>query len=336
METWNIIGNQWAVSLLQNHISQNSLQHAYLITGPDGVGRRTLALAFTKALNCQSPPEPGQFCNTCRSCKLIEKMQHPDLTIIQRGEDKRNILVDQIRELQRTLSYAPYESSYKTALLLNFEDAHDSASNALLKTLEEPPSRVVLILTASTDEALLPTIISRCEVIRLHSVPLKEIDNALSITLDHRRAALLSHISGGRPGYAIHLIDHLETLERREQWLEDFNQLLASDRVDRFSYFEKSSFKGNLNRQEQNNEFTEMLNVWVSYLRDVLLRAAGASSPLENVDRENEINQLAKKIPVQTIRKSLLAMNKTIDNVDKNVNLRLCAEVLMLNLPYIH
>jgi DNA polymerase-3 subunit delta' len=164
---WNLLGHEWAVQLLSGQLERNSLRHAYLITGPAGVGRRTLALSLAQAVNCPTPLAPGFPCQTCRTCSQIARQQHPDLAIIQAEEVGGTLKVDQVRELQRSLNLAPYQARYRVALLLRFEEAHPSAANALLKTLEEPASQVILILTASSPDALLPTVVSRCEVFRL-------------------------------------------------------------------------------------------------------------------------------------------------------------------------
>ncbi len=144
---WQIIGHEWAAQILQKHIQHNSVRHAYLFSGAPGIGRRSLAVRFAQAINCTQPPEPGIPCGTCRLCKQIEKGQQADLAIIQSEEDSSNIKVDQIRELQRSLSLSPYEAKYRIAILKNFQEANASAQNALLKTLEEAPEKVILFLT---------------------------------------------------------------------------------------------------------------------------------------------------------------------------------------------
>ena len=176
---WNLIGHEWAVTLLQEHVANHQVRHAYLITGPQGVGRRTLALRLVQALNCPTPQAPGVPCLQCRTCRQIEAMQHADLLVIQAEQVGGTLKVDQVRELQHSLSLAPYESRYKAALLLRFEEANPSAANALLKTLEEPAAQAILILTADSTSSLLPTIVSRCEVVRLAPLPLSLVEQGL-------------------------------------------------------------------------------------------------------------------------------------------------------------
>jgi len=237
---WDLLGHDWAVDLLREHVVKGRLRHAYLFTGPQGVGRRTLALRLAQAINCPQPPSPGEPCRTCRTCKQIEQMQHPDLSIVQAEVEGGTLKVEQVRELQRSLSLTPYEARYRVAILLRFEEANPSASNALLKTLEEPAPQVVLILTAESAEALLPTIVSRCEVLRLRPSPVEQVSQALQARpgMTAEQADLLAHIAAGRVGYALRLSETPELLEQRRAWLDDHQRLLAASRVERFAYAE--------------------------------------------------------------------------------------------------
>lgn len=326
---WGILGHEWAVGLLREHLLQGRLKHAYLFTGPPGIGRRTMALRLAQAINCLQPPEPATPCLTCRSCRQFEAMKHPDLLITQAEQVGKVLKVDQIRDLQHRLALAPYEASYKIALLLRFEEAHPSAANALLKTLEEPPQRVVMLLTAQSSESLLPTIASRCEVIRLRPVPYTQVEAGLQAGWDvpAEQAHLLGHISGGRPGYAIRLIQHDELLEQRQVWLDDLQQLLSSNRVARFTYADAVT-------KDKNFPLADLLQTWLSFWRDTLLLTSGADVPLANVDRLEDIDRLARRLSLHTVRGAIQSAERTMQLLDKNVNSRLAMEVFLLDLPY--
>src|SRR5512133_2192765 len=118
---WNLVGHEWAVDMLKKHVANGTTRHAYLFSGPPGVGRRALALRFAQALTCPQPSAPGQPCRQCRSCQQVENQQHPDLTIVQSEQEGAMLKVDQVRELQRVIALAPFQSRYRIALLLRFQ-----------------------------------------------------------------------------------------------------------------------------------------------------------------------------------------------------------------------
>src|SRR5690242_12387713 len=137
MNSWNVFGHDWAVEMLQQHLANQTLRHAYLFTGPAGVGRRTLALRLAQALNCPSPANVGVPCGQCRTCKQIAGGQNVDLMLVQAENEGGTLKVEQVREVQKFLSLKPYQSPYKIVIFLRFQEANANAQNALLKTLEE-------------------------------------------------------------------------------------------------------------------------------------------------------------------------------------------------------
>jgi DNA polymerase-3 subunit delta' len=325
---WHIIGNEWASKLLSEHVGRGRVRHAYLFTGPTSVGRRSLALRFAQALNCSQPVTPGEPCLNCRACQQIQRMQHPDLSVVQAETVGGVLKVDQIRELQRSLALAPYEARYRVALLLRFEEAHPSAMNALLKTLEEPPAQVVLMLTAENVDILLPTIVSRCEVLRLRPAPVEQVGRWLHEHhgLSPEQAQLLAHISNGRPGYAWRLAQQADALQQRQNLLDDQARLLAGNRVERFRYAEGIS--------KDKEHFRQALMIWLSFWRDVLLCCAGSSASISNLDRQVEIQVWAERLELQQTRQVIAVMERVLGLLDRNINARLAAEVVMLDLPF--
>jgi DNA polymerase-3 subunit delta' len=325
-DNWNILGHEWAVEMLQQHAANGDVRHAYLFCGPPGLGRRTLALRLAQALNCTNPVAVGVPCGSCRDCRQIEAMQHPDMNVIQAEAEGGTLKVDQVREVQRSLSLKPYQAKYRVALFLRFQEANDNAANALLKTLEEAPAHAILLLTADTPEQLLPTIVSRCEILRLRALPFSLIESdLLSRGVDEERARLLAHISGGRPGYARKLVDDLSLLEKREECLNDLQTLIPAPRVEKFSYAEKLA--------KDKDAMRQIILIWLSYWRDVMLRVAQAETPLTNIDRNMEIEFLAGRLDLPTARRVVSDLESALDKMERNVNSRLLAEVLLLDLP---
>lgn len=325
--SWDVVGHTWAVELLRSQIAGERLRHAYLITGPQGVGRRTLALSLARAINCLEPPAPGDFCGICRNCRQISSQAHPDLAVVEAETVGATLKVDQVRSLQHMLALAPYAAAYRVALLLRFEEAHISAANALLKTLEEPSPRVVLILTADSPENVPETILSRCQLLRLRPMSVEALAEDL-----HRRwqisaaeARLLAHLSGGRPGMALRLHDDSEELARRSAWLDSHREMVYAGRVARFAFAGQAA--------GDRGELRSMLETWATYWRDVLIASSGATSPLTNIDRQEEIQQVAGRIRLEQAHAALRRIEETRDSIDQNANLRLAAETLLLALP---
>lgn len=335
---WDMLGHEWAVNLLKQHVAQGDHRHAYLITGSQGLGRRTLALRLAQALNCPETRSPGEPCRTCRTCKQIEAMQHPDLSVIQAEQIGGTLVVDQVRELQHSLALAPYEARYRVALLLRFEEAHLSAANALLKTLEEPPPQVVLILTAESSDILLPTIVSRCEVLRLRPIAPEIVAQGLQDQWDLPQdgAHLLAHISGGRPGYALKLHNKPKIMEDRQTWLMDHHTLLAASRVVRFQHVEDKMVAGiQKDKPRVMARLRDILQVWLSLWRDVLLKSSGASGALSNPDQLQAIERITAQTGLESAYKMVASLERTMTLLNKNANPRLACEVLLLDLPVI-
>ena len=331
---WNYIGQEWAVDLLKKHIIRNTTRQAYLITGPQGIGRRTLALRFAQALNCQKPPTAGEACGTCRACTGIRKEEQADLTIVRRNPERTRILIEQVRDLQHTLALAPYESNTRVALLVNFPEATEDAQNALLKVLEEPPDRVILILTADSAESMLPTISSRCEQIRLR--PMKPGDLAKALQeldgINTAPAGELAHISGGCPGRAIALGSSKGLYQDRRQRLTEGLELLQCNVISRFAFAERTA-RRNEKMNQTRDELRLTLQAWGGLWRDIYLSGSGSDSYIMNIDLLNEISGAARVIAAPDALACLKETTASLWKLENNANLRLLLEVVLMGWP---
>ena len=328
---WNLAGHDWAVDLLKSHVVHQQVRQVYLFTGPPGVGRRTLALRFAQAIECPQPHQPGEPCQTCRTCLQIERRQYPDLDVVEVESGSREIKIDQVRALQHRLSLAPYGGGHRIAFLLDFQNANPNAQNALLKTLEEAPDRVILLLTADTPEGLLPTIMSRCEVMRLRPLPPEEAFHYLSSLagVDATLARRLAYLSGGRGGYARHLLENPGELEKYDAMLAKLFELTGASRRVRFAYAEQLTRDWGKGR----DNLYQAMQVWLSLWRDVLLCASGASAPLVNIDHSSDVAALAAQVDVSTSRRMVSAIEGGLEKLEANANPRLLAEVLLMDMP---
>ncbi len=331
--TWDIYGNESAVAMLREHTQPEKLRHAYLLTGPKGVGRRTLALAFIKALNCPTPIGSGIPCGVCTTCQQIDRQEFPDLAVITAEEGHKDIRIDQIRSLERSLVLAPYQARYRTALILDFEKATAGASNALLKTLEEPPPKAVLILTADAQENLLSTISSRCEVLRLRPMPVIEAEKVLisEKRLNPMDARLLAHVTSGRLGAALQLYHDPQAMANRKRLLDELADILQANRRERLAYVDHI-FKHSHGIRE---EVSEIISIWLSFWRDVLIVTSAADSPLANLDLEKIIHIVAKKTDLNTAQFVMTSLEDGLKQLDIYTNPRLLVENLLLLWPRI-
>jgi len=328
---WNICGHETAVAFLTEHTRPEKLRHAYLITGPQGVGRRTLALAFIKAHNCQNPPAPGEFCDSCQACRQINARSFADLAVLAPDEGHQDLRIDQIRAVQQSLALAPYQAKYRVVLIQDFQRATAAASNALLKSLEEPPARAVLVLTADAEENLLPTIVSRCQIVRLRPLPMEKAGAWLEekLQVPTERAALLAHLSSGRVGAALRFEQDPELLRGYEDALDQLEELLCSSRRQRLQYVEKLQ-KG---KGAQRELAGQLVSAWLSFWRDALIVRSGADMPLVNQERQGFLREAAGQMEFQRIETVLEQHEKALAQLEAYVNPRLTLECLLLTLP---
>jgi DNA polymerase-3 subunit delta' len=327
----SIVGHEWAIHLLSNAIAHHRVGHAYLLTGPDHIGKMTLARAFAQALNCTA--EPAQRpCGMCRACRLIAGDKHPDVRVIlpeisERGA--QSIKIEQIRGLQQDLSLSAYEARYKVALLKRFDTANLNAANAFLKTLEEPPANVILVLTATDSDSVLPTVNSRCRTVGLRPISTALIEETLMTR--HRvgvdEANLLAHLADGRLGWAIGAHEDPAILQERRTELEALDQALRGSLVARFAQAEALARKP--------DKLPSLLQTWLSWWRDLALLAYGqpAGHAITNIDRGEQLHDMAATWSRGAVLPALAQTAAALRQLRQNGNARLVLENVMLAYP---
>jgi DNA polymerase-3 subunit delta' len=321
---WQVVGHDGAVDLLRQSLAAGRVAHAYLISGPPQIGKTRLARVLAQALNCAQPDPP---CGRCTSCAKIAQDTHPDVQLIVGKGAGGSIKIEQIRTLQREVVLAPYEGRYRVWILRGVDQATLEAANSLLKTLEEPPAHVILMLTTIQVEALPATVVSRCQRLDLRPLARVAIENALRDRgIPPAKAHLLACLSGGRVGWAFSASEDDAILQQRQQQLDQLVALLAGDRVERLDFAWKASRDPEAAR--------EQIEMWTTWWRDLLLVNRHGEGHILNVDRVGELQSLARQSNLAQIWAVLEALRSTASQLEANVNARLAIEGLLLKLPY--
>lgn len=289
-----LIGHKKIWQFLQKSAGMDRLSHAYLFSGQGKLGKKTLALEWISSIFGGD----------------ISKGNHPDFVFIE--PINKEIQISQIRKLILRLSLRPFISPFKAVIIDQAQAMNQEAQNCFLKTLEEPKGKTLLILITEYPEALFPTILSRCEIIKFYPVQNLEIEKYLeSQGIAQNRIKEIVEISMGKPGVAIDFISGPQKLENQKKYIEELIKIPNSDIASRFQYAKNLS---------QENNLKEVLDIWLNYFRNILL------SKVREKDRFKNYTFSKLKNILQKIQNTNFLISTT------NVNPRLALETLMLEL----
>ncbi len=345
---WQVFGHTKALLTVENLLRHNTVPHAYLITGDEHIGKTTLALDIARVLNCQenhtvvskvwSPP-----CDTCSHCTRISRLKHANIRIFSieslkallprtAGQARRKqIPLEAIQIIRKESQLKPFEGYYNVFIINQSELMSDAAANALLKTLEEPPEHVVIILTSSSEYALPETITSRCITINLHAVPVSLIrDNLISNHgVNQELAEVIARFARHRPGWAIDAITDPAMLEKCNQSAVRANQILLANTKERLDIAASMSARIRNSIEEVNDE----LDLWIWWWRDIAMIQAGHPHLIINLSIKDELTSLAQLLTLQNIHQTINAILKAQEALKANVSPRITMEVMVLDLP---
>ena len=342
---WRVKGQDGLVHQLDESIRQGVYAHAYLIVGPPQTGKLTLAMNMAQAVNCTDLPNAP--CGECTQCNRIASGQHADVVVIGTsvpqveatgGSDGRRVRTEigigDVREIQRLTSLTPAEG--RTRVIV-FEDAHrlsEEASNALLKTLEEPPEQVMLILTTHWEDGILPTIRSRCRTLEFKPMAAGQVLASLTgdFGIEQEEAQLLARLSMGRLGWALEAHADASVMESRRDELTRISELLDAALEDRFAYASDLSSHFYRNRAEA----LDVLGLWLRWWRDMLVVSEAGQKEevgVVNVDWNESLTMAAAGYSTSQISGFIRTLLETMESLESNVNARLALEAMMLAMP---
>ncbi len=330
---WQTAGQDLIIKIIRDSIKLRSLAHAYLFVGPAHVGKMTLALDLARALNCHSGIPP---CSSCHTCQRIGEGKYPDVIVIDKNvgrepKDRKKateISIDTIREMmQRGSNLPPYEGKYKVFIIEDADLMSEEAANCLLKTLEEPPHYILIILLTTEEHKLLPTVLSRCQRFELKPVSIPEIEERLSSRegIPAEKIKLLAKLSGGCLGWALNALDDDGYLMNRKDRLSEFISLIGQNWGERLSYVQQLP--------SDRNSAEEILKLWILWCRDVLLIKYNCDGAVVNIDCVEDLKAWANMLTVPEIKEFIDCLNMSTINLNRNMNLHLLFEVIMLDMP---
>ena len=319
----DIIGHENIKEHLQRAIESNHVSHAYILTGEAGMGRKSIANAFAMTLLCEKgKSEP---CMECHACKQVMSGNHPDLIYVTH-EKTGSIGVDDVREqIHDTIMIRPYSSYYKIYIVDEAEKMTVQAQNALLKTIEEPPSYVVIMLLTTNQEVFLPTILSRCIQLKLKPLQDSVIKSYLvgSLGIKESRAEIYGAFARGNLGRAIYLASSEEFQLMYTELLHMLKHLRSMDITELLFYIKKM--------KDENLDIRGCLDFMQIWYRDILMYKVTKDINLLVFREEyNTLREMGSASAYDGIEAILQAIDKARIRLDANVNMELVMELMLL------
>lgn len=340
---WPLVGNQQITEFLEKSIRNNSISGTYIFNGPDNLGKTTLAKCFAQILLCEAKKiGSGRLpCGKCRPCRQFKNIAasadkalqaeigegHGDFHVIKKEKDKKNISVEQIREFIRMLSMSSFLGGYKIGIIKHADSLSVTAANALLKTLEEPRKKVVIILITEDMESLPATIASRSRTLHFKTVPADVIYEYLINThkASRSQAKDLSRLALGRPALAVKFFENSATYAFYQEQVNVFLSFKEQTIGERFLSIENLLGK-KTGGQEAVKIAARVLQAWQGVLRDFLLLEYGFFNIVQHQIIREKLDALKSSISLADIFRLLKAIEAAEENIFYNVNPELALE----------
>lgn len=320
MDFSEIIGHEKVIEGLRKAIRNHSISHSYLFEGEEGIGKRRVAYALAKTLLCKE--EGDSPCNSCTSCRKFDGGNHPDFFLIE--PEKDIIRVHQIEGLIKEITTSPLESKRKIFIIDDSHKFNKESANKFLKTLEEPPSYVNIILISSNPSSILPTILSRVQTIKFQPVEYERVVGLL--TRDYGKsleeAKFIAEFTKGAIGKARSLAEDDSFFQRRNEIINIIQGLLQGDKTKAFSSL------GFFNQHKE--IIDELLDIFLLWFRDLLIyKEIGENHLIINKDKLEYLSAQSN-VNSNRINDIIVRIQETKDNIKRNVNYQLAIETMLL------
>ncbi len=303
----DLLGQQQALSVLQAHLEGNRFSGTYLFSGAEGIGKFLTAMIIAQQVNCLV--QSLRPCGSCSACLKIQRQEHPDLHIIQKGQSQ--IKIEEIRDILRQASFRPYEGAFKVFIIDQAHKLNPEAANALLKILEEPPADALFILITDKPQNIIKTVLSRCKVIKFSPLPRAQLESILikNYALDKTTAHFLAFYAEGRLGLALRLKD-TPLIQEKNRILDTF-------------IFSAKPWDRNIMGQSK-EQLQICLNILASWFRDVYLLKAGLSDQ-ETIhsDRQSDLLKIIPRFSFKQLDDILSSLSESSLYLEKNINSKL-------------
>ena len=339
-----------AVRTLEAMLDAERLPHALLLSGPEGIGKRQLALSVAQGVLCERDRPP---CGRCRPCLRVfdpespsEPIRHADLALVQPGgicavndhdhSRSRTIGICQIRWLERTTSIKPFEGPNRVMIIDPADALTTEAADAFLKTLEEPPAGVYFVLLSAREALLSETIRSRCRALRLAPLNLPRSEAWLRERLPERgddEIRQLARLSRGRIGWLERELAEGDPLQTRAAQIEALLRLADGSRADRLAAAEQLVGRGGQAAPQALNDLLLMLGAWLDWWRDLWLAREGRVDAVVHTALRDSVEQQAARYAPQQISGFLRTLQRTRRHLRNGVNARLAIETMLLRIP---
>jgi DNA polymerase-3 subunit delta' len=320
MDLFELVGNEFAVEAFKKAYDNNRISHAYIITGPDGIGKSVLAIYMASVILCREENRP---CGKCASCIKIKNGNHTDVKVLSsRG---KSIGVDDIRDLIDEIYTKPYEGDKKVVIIKDADTVTVQGQNAILKTLEEPSEHTTIIMLAENMNLILETIQSRCQVLRLGRISAEKIKKYLTgqgISPD--KASTAANLSDGILGNALMFLDE-KFMKLREDVINTGREIVRADALAILKYVDFF-----LRNKDKINSILDMLTSW--YRDIIMLKLIKDRNLLINADHYELLVEESQILSYNKLDSIINIINSSREKINQNVNFQLTIEVMLLNI----